>query len=306
MKRSTAVLSLVLAMGLIGSNVPFGKAIALEIPVLVFLAFRFAVASVALLVVVRGEAGRKLSTLDSRSWFEIFVLAAVGSVLFTLFILEGTKRTAAVDAGIITAMIPAAVALLGVLIMRQLPTLAQTLLIGLTVAGLAAIQSGAKSEVSVESSLFGNSLVGIAVVCEAIFVVVSQRTSAMIPPVRLSLAVSLASLALSLPLAAWAAGDFDPSTVRTTTWLIAIWYALSSSVLCTVLWYRGAAHVPTWLAGLATATVPVAAIAVSALYLGEAVSHAQLAGAALVIIAIVVGAFAETGTTKAKDQAKSK
>jgi len=42
-------------------------------------------------------------------------------------------------------------------------------------------------------------------------------------------------------------------------------------------------HAETWLAGLATAAMPVAALATSALYLGEAIGLAQLAGAVLVI-----------------------
>ena len=47
----------------------------------------------------------------------------------------------------------------------------------------------------------------------------------------------------------------------------------------------------TWLAGLATAAMPVAALATSALYLGEAIGPARLAGAALVIAGIVLGAL---------------
>jgi len=123
--RSSALISLIAAMSFTGANVPFGKAIVLEIPVLVFLAFRFAVASLALVVVVRDEPGPRLTILDARRWGEIAVLAAVGSLLFTLFMLEGTRRTAAVDAGIITATIPATVALIGTAVTRRLPTPAQ-------------------------------------------------------------------------------------------------------------------------------------------------------------------------------------
>ena len=301
--RSSALISLIAAMSFTGANVPFGKAIVLEIPVLLFLAFRFAVASLTLVFVVRDEPGPRLISLDARRWGEIAVLALVGSLLFTLFMLEGTRRTAAVDAGIITATIPAMVALIGIAVTRRLPTPGQGLLIGLAVAGLAAIQSGGSGGGSSASNLAGNALVGLAVACEAIFVVVSQRTSALVRPIRLSLAVSLASLALALPLAAWGWGSFDPSTVGWPTWLLAIWYALSSSVFCTILWYRGAAHVPTWLAGLATAALPVTAIIVSALFLGEPVSGAQFAGAALVIVAIAAGAFSEARAAEARRRA---
>ena len=54
---------------------------------------------------------------------------------------------------------------------------------------------------------------------------------------------------------------------------------------------RGLPYVETWLAGLATAAMPVAALAMSALYLGETIGPARLAGAALVIAGIVLGAL---------------
>ncbi len=290
--RRAAILSLIAAMSFTGANVPFGKAIVLEVPVLVFLAFRFAVASIALLAVAHREPGPTLTALPTWRWLDIAILAAIGSVLFTLFMLEGTKRTAAVDAGIITATIPAVVALIGAAVSQRWPTTAQTLLITLAVAGLIAIQLGGNAA-GAGGSWQGNALVGAAVLCEATFVVVSQRMSALVRPIRLSLAVSVMSLAFCLPLAAFALDGFDPFAVRPEIWLLALWYALSSSVFCTVLWYRGAALVPTWLAGLATAALPVTAIAVAAAFLGEPVSAAQFAGATLVIVAIVVGALAK-------------
>jgi drug/metabolite transporter (DMT)-like permease len=74
-------------------------------------------------------------------------------------------------------------------------------------------------------------------------------------------------------------------------WLLGTWYALSASVFCLWLWYGGLPHVETWLAGLATAAMPVTALATSALYLGEAIGPGRLAGAALVISGIVLGAL---------------
>jgi drug/metabolite transporter (DMT)-like permease len=74
-------------------------------------------------------------------------------------------------------------------------------------------------------------------------------------------------------------------------WLLGIWYSLAASVICLWLWYRGLPFVETWLAGLATAAIPLAALAMSALYLGEAISGWKLAGAALVIAGIALGAL---------------
>ena len=59
-------------------------------------------------------------------------------------------------------------------------------------------------------------------------------------------------------------------------WLLGTWYALAASVICLWLWYRGLPYVETWLAGLATAAIPVVALATSALYLGETIDPHQV------------------------------
>ena len=107
----------------------------------------------------------------------------------------------------------------------------------------------------------------------------------------MSLAVSLVSLACCLPFAVPALAQVAWSRVGAATWGLALWYTATSSIVCTVLWYRGVAEVATWQAGLATTAVPVAALGVSALLLGEAIGPFQLAGAGLVIAAIAVGAL---------------
>jgi drug/metabolite transporter (DMT)-like permease len=287
--RTTAVLYLVAAMSLTGANVPFGKAIVAELPIYLFIAFRFAVASAVLAVLARYEAGPRLATMTGRQGRDLMLLALLGSVLYTAFLLEGVKRTAGTDAGIIMATLPAVAALLGVLYNRERPERGQLLAIALALAGLILVQGQADGGAR---SWLGNLLVGLAVLCEASFVLISARMARAYAPIRLSLGVSLAGLALSVPLAASELAAASGLAASPAVWLLAVWYALTSSVLCTILWYRGAPSVETWMAGLATAALPIAAIAVSVLFLGESVGASRLAGAALVIGAIVAGALA--------------
>ena len=305
MSQSNALLSLLASMALTGANVPLGKLITAEIPIGAFLVIRFAVASLllwALLAVElaampamppdRDRSGATLSSLSPGQWGAVLVLGLVGSVLFTLFLLEGVTRTSGADAGIITATLPALVAVLGVA-RGDRPGAAGIVMIALASAGVAAITLGAPTlgTTTLASSLVGDLLVGIAVLCEATFVLVSRPISGVLSPVRLSLAVSLVSFACCLPLAAPALAQAQWARIGPATWALALWYTATSSIICTVLWYRGVAKVATWQAGLATAAVPVAALGVSALLLGEAISPFQLAGAGLVIVAIVIGAL---------------
>jgi drug/metabolite transporter (DMT)-like permease len=284
-----AALSLVAAMTLTGVNVAFGKAIVAAVPVYLFVAFRFAVASLALAPMASGEPGPKLSHMRRGEWRDLLLMALLGMVGFTVFLLEGLKRTSAADAGIITATLPAVVAAFGVLFAGERLSRAQALAVALAVAGLLLVQ--ATSARGGTATLVGNLLVFAAVLCEASFVILGKRLAPPYRPLRLALGANVAGLLLAAPLALSDVPGFDPRSVSLQLWLLAIWYTLAASVFCLWLWYAALPFVETWLAGLATAAIPVAALAGSALYLGEEIRAAQLAGAVLVIAAIAIGAL---------------
>lgn len=287
--RVGAALLLVIAMCFTGTNVPLGKLVVSEIPVWPLVLLRFALATAVLAVIARNEPGPRLAGMTVPQYGDLIILSLLGSIAYMALSLEGVKRTSGVDAGIILATLPAVAALLGMLLGRERPGTMQTLAIGLAVGGLVLVNAAAASGDG--SSTLGNLLVGAAVLCEASFVLVSRRMSAAYGPMRLSLGVSAAGLLMSLPLGLPGLLSLPFAAISWTAWLGAAWYALSASVFCTVLWYRGAPHVETWLAGLATAALPVSAMSISVLALGEAIDPVRLVGAALVIAAIVLGAL---------------
>ncbi len=297
-RTSAAFLALVGAMMLTGSNVPLGKVIVESLDVYTFLIVRFAVATLTLGVLLRpsgiAQALRSAKPLAG----DLVVLSAIGSILFTVLLLEGTKRTSASDAGIITATLPAVVALCSVVVLREWPTMGAIACILVSVLGLVVIQVAGVTGAARTSGLLGNGLVLLAVVCEALFVLRSGPAARRLGPIALSFLVSAASLLLSLPLLAISGGWSGLTTLSPGTLLLAIWYGLSASVFCTILWYRGARETPAWLAGLATTALPLTAIAVSALWLGERLTLWQAVGAALVTAAIVMGALLSRGDRK--------
>lgn len=290
MSRITACLYLASAMALVGANVPIGKAIIAEMPIYLFAFFRFAIASVALSALIASEPGTTLRQLAPRQRRNLVLMSLIGMVGFTILILEGLKRTSATDAGIITASLPAAVALLGVVFFRDRLSRHQIFAIGLAIIGLALIQ--VTSFDGNGRSAFGNVLVIGAVICEALFVILAKGLSTILKPVRLALSANLVGLILTLPLALPDLLRFDITEYTPLTIALAVWYALAASVFALLLWYRGLPHVETATAGLFTAALPLTALAVSATFLGETIGATQLFGAALVIAAIWLGAGA--------------
>lgn len=288
--RSAAALSLLAAMTLTGANVAFGKAVIAEFPIYVFVLFRFVVSCAALLLIVRAEGGPKLKEMTRVEQRDLVLMSLLGMVGFTVLMFEGLKRTTAADAGIITATLPAVVALLGVAVMGDRLSRLQTAAVALAVAGLALVHTtGAATGTS---TLLGNLLVGGAVLCEASFVLLGKRLAPPYRPLRLAVGANVVGLVVALPLAIPELPTFNPASISPAMWMLGIWYSLAASVICLWLWYRGLPYVETWLAGLATAALPVAALGMSALYLGETIGWPKIAGAALVIAAIVLGALA--------------
>ena len=287
-------------MAFTGANVAFGKAIGAAVPIYLFVLFRFAVASLALVPMARNEPGPRLLQMSWGEWRDLALMALLGLVGFTVLMLEGLKRTTAADAGIITATLPAVVAILGLLFVGDRLSRLQVFAVALAVSGLLLVQT--TSATGGSATLVGNLLVAGAVLCEASFVILGKRLAPPYRPLRLALGTNLAGLAMAIPLGLLDLPAFDARTVTLEIWLLGTWYALSASVFCLWLWYGGLPRVETWLAGLTTAAIPVAALAMSALYLGEAIGPARLAGAALVIAGIVLGALSpQVGKGAASD-----
>ena len=292
MPRLLACLYLACAMLMTGANVPIGKVIVATMPVYAFTFLRFAAASLVLALLASREGGPRLAKLSRRDWRDIGAMSLFGMVLYTVFILEGVKRTSGVDAGILLATLPAVVALLGAVFLRERPGAAQLLAVAMAASGVALILARETSAGSGPGgSLFGDLLVAAAVTGEAIFVVLSRRLSGVLSPVRLALAGSLCAFALAAPLAIGSGELANLASVSLSTWVLAGWYTLSASVLCLLLWYRGVGHVETWMAGVCTACLPLAALAVSVFILGEPLTSAQAVGALLVILAILTGSL---------------
>lgn len=284
-----ALLFLMGAMTLTGANVPLAKVLAGTLPLYAFLVFRFAVASAALVPLARFEAGPRLRDMPAAAMRDVAAMSLVGMLGYTVMIFEGVRRTSAVDAGIITATLPAVAAVMSVLFLRDRLARLQWGAIALAVAGLMLVQARAGDASS--ATLVGNLLVMGAVLCEAGFVILGKRLAPPYRPFRLSLGANLVGLALSLPLMLIEGRVLELATLPAETLLGATWYVLSASVFSLWLWYRGLPHVPAWLAGLATAALPVSALVVSFLVLGESLDTVRVFGALCVLASIALGAL---------------
>ncbi|WP_281350145.1 DMT family transporter [Pandoraea anhela] len=284
--------ALALAMTFVGANVGIGKTMVAVMPVAAFALWRFFIAIVALAPRYRPSAMRRVTRSQ---WGRLFVQTFFGTFLFTLLILYGVRMTTATAAGVITATLPACVALLSWAVLREAPSRRTLVSIALAMAGVALLNvsrgDGHAASGAIANAWLGNALVLGAVFCEAIYVIVSKRLAAELPAIDICAYTHLIGGVLMLPLGVVGLMAVDYAALSLGHWALIVWYGLAASVFSFFLWMRGIRHVSAQLAGVFTAMVPVAATAYGVIFLDERLTVAQGGALVLTVAGIVLAAL---------------
>ncbi|MEF2229991.1 MAG: DMT family transporter [Pseudodesulfovibrio sp.] len=274
---------LTLAMVLVGSSVVAGKVMVAELPVFLASALRFVLALAILLPLIRWREGG-LPRISARSWLRLGVQSLCGSFLFTVFLLWGLTHTGPSSAGIITATTPACMGLIAWLFLGERPTRRTGTGITLSVLGVLAINLvRAGGRVSGSDPLAGNLLVLGAVAFESLFLLLRKTVPEPLSPLAVSTVISFFGLLWFLPMGIVEAATTDLGAVSATGWLTVGYYGVFVTVLAYLFWFAGITRVGASTAGVFTAVMPVSALALSALVLGEPVGWPQLAGCGMVL-----------------------
>ncbi|PRY09152.1 DMT family transporter [Paraburkholderia sp. BL25I1N1] len=293
--RYAGYLFCALAMVGVGSTVVVSKSIAAGLPPFSATALRFAIAFPLFVLAMRWR-GVRWPRLDRRDTLLVIAQAGAGSVGYTVLLISGMKLASAADAGVIAGTLPAVSAGVAMLALGERPAPALIGAILLATAGVLActmhtVHPGEFAAPHMASSLAGNALVFLAIVCEALFILLNRKLRTAVAPLPLSalmcgigFAVAIVPACFEKP---WAL-PVDASALGGV-----LYYALVPTVLGFVLWYAGAARLSGAEAGLMTALVPVSAVALAAMVSGESVSAAQLAGVACVLGAVLLATFGQ-------------
>ncbi len=287
-----AYASLALSMSLVGSDVALSKPLVAVFPVMLLAWLRFGIGAVAMAHWLRPASTD--APLTGRLHGLLFLQSFLGNFLFTLCMLWGVRLTSAVAAGVIMASIPATVAILGRVFLRERIESRTWLAIACAGAGVALL-AGAREPASANSTAtgvgtawLGNLLVFAAVWCEAAYVVIGKTISTSLGPRRIASLINLWGLALATPLGAWAAWHFDFAAVPWSAWPLLLFYGLAASVWTVWLWMKGLRHVPAARAGVVTVMLPVSAAAVGTAVLGEPMGLLQALALGVALLGVVL------------------
>ena len=277
-----------------------GKLVVASFPVFLASELRFAAAAAILVpLLVAREGG--IPRLTARDWAIVFLQALTGVFLFSLFLLYGLTLTTAAASGIITSTTPAVIAALSFLVLRERLRWPEWAGVGCAVAGVLAISAaGDAADASTgPRPALGNALVFGAVVGEALFTILGKAVAGRVSPLATATLVTTFGAALFLPVALAEARGFDFAAVGPRGWLAVLYYAAVVTVLGFVLWFRGVAQVPAGTAAAFTGLLPISAVGLAYILLGEPVRWTHLVGAAFVLAGIGLIARGSRATQEA-------
>jgi drug/metabolite transporter (DMT)-like permease len=289
--RPVAYGCLALSMSLVGGYVALSKPLAAAIPVFLLAWLRFGIGGLAMLPWLRRPAGE--APLSPRMRWLLFLESFVGNFLFSICMLYGVSMISAVSAGVIMAAIPAAVALLSWMFLRERIAPRTWAAIACAMAGivlLALAKPDAHGAASGDGSrsLLGHLLVFGAVLCEATYAVIGKTLTGAMGPKRISALINLWGFVLVTPFGLYAALDFDFAGVRPGTWLLLAFYSLAASVWTVWLWMTGLKTVPASQGGVFAVLLPVAAALVGLLALGESLSTLQMVAFVMALAGVLL------------------
>ncbi|MDN3920523.1 DMT family transporter [Roseateles violae] len=278
---------------LVGSYVGLSKLLVAVFPVFLLAWLRFGIAAVLMAPWLKREADE--APLDRRSRRLLFWESFLGNFLFSICLLYGLRHSSAVVAGVILAGIPAAVALLSWLLLRE--RIAPRVLAGIAlgVAGIALVAL-AKDAGSASTSPLGALLLLGAVFCEACYVVIGKKLTAHVGPKRISALINLWGLLLVTPLGLWQALSYDFTRPGVSIWGLLLFYAAAASMITVWLWMSGLRRVPAARAGVFMVFLPLAT-ALIGLLLGERPSAMQALAYGLALAGVVLATLPQRTST---------
>lgn len=295
LSRWAAYGCLALSMSLVGVYVALSKPLTAALPVFLLAWMRFGIAAVAMSSWIRRPADEPPMSTHTK-WL-VFLESFIGNFMFSICMLFGVSMTSAVSAGVILSMIPAAIAILSWLLLKERVgkrVWVAALLGAIGIALLAVARHSGSGEVADDANtmtgkaLLGNALVFAAVLCEGVYAVVGKKLTGSLGPKRISALINLCGFLLMTPMGIYFAWGFHFSAVPYGIWLLLVFYAMAASVWTVWLWMTGLQTIPAARAGVFSVLLPITAAVVGVFVLGESLRALEVLAFAIALAGVLL------------------
>jgi len=285
--KSTAYLELTLAMFIAGSSVVVSKLLVQTLPI--FLASELSlITALTVLIPLTYKIKKELPKIDKRTIFILFFQSITGVFLFRILLFLGLKFTSASESGLITSTSPAIIGILAFFILKEKLYLNRILGIVFVVFGILLINIYNLFVLPSCNVNFikGTLLVFLAVLCEALFSILSKKNNIPIPPIYRTTMITIFSTLCFIPFAINDFLSFNFSNFNITAYLSVGYYGIFVSVISYVLWFKGIDKVDASNAAVFSGIMPISCIFLSSIVLREKILLIHIISLTFILLGI--------------------
>lgn len=285
-----------------GSNFTVIKAAFREMEPLAFNALRLLIASVSFLGVIvfvqrrppaSGSASlrwwsilRTDAPLTRGDWLSLALIGAIGHFAYQLCFVGSLARTTVANTSLILGLTPAAVALASAALGQERVRPHHWSGLALSLIGLYLVV-GRGAQLS-RSALGGDGLAVLAVLCWTIYTLVGQRLMERHSPLGVTgLSMTMGTIPYVL-FALPALGRTDWDAVSAAVWVALAYSAMLALCVSYLIWYVAVRQMGSARTSVYSNVIPLVAMAVAFVWLGEPIGWSKIAGAAAVLAGVAV------------------
>ncbi len=214
-------------------------------------------------------------------------VAVLGNHLLTLF---GLRYIGAAAAGVIIGASPVITALLSSLLLRDVPFTAVAAGCAVSFAGVALVSGGGDQTPVGADPWLGGILIVLGLVSWALYTIGGRAIMERLSPLTVNWTTLLVSILLQIPLLATDRQIIDAgfASAPAGAWLALGYLIVFATALGQQAWLYGVKGVGPSRAGVFVNLIPVSALLLSALVLGESISVKEVAGIALILAGVLM------------------
>jgi drug/metabolite transporter (DMT)-like permease len=290
--RSTS-LGLLLVALIWGANFSIVKEALQELTPLTLNALRFPLASL-LLVLILWHRGR-LHLPAREDWGRVFALGVVGNIIYQMLFIFGLNLTLAGNASLLLATVPVWTILMSYFLGHERPSALVWIGVSGTLSGMVLVVIGGGELDVGGTTLLGDLLMIGSAIGWSMYTVGSRNLIQRYGPMRVTAWTlwigTLGLIAAGIP--GLARTDF--ARLSPLAWGAVVYAGVFSVSIAYLLWYRGVQRIGSARTAVYSNVVPVVALAVAWLWLGERPTVLQVLGAVIILGGISV---ARMGTSR--------
>jgi drug/metabolite transporter (DMT)-like permease len=275
---------LLLLMVLIwGANYSVIKSALREIPPQAFNAMRLVVATAVFLASMGAQGWPRVRRAD---WWRIALLGAIGHFVYQICFMAGISRTTASNSSLIIGCSPIVVSLTSAWAGHERVPRSQWIGVALSALGIYLVV-GQAAEFD-HASLIGDAFTFGAVCCWAAYTVGSRGLLERYSPLAVTGLTMVAGTALLVPASAGELASVAWSRVPVWAWAALVLSALLALNFAYLVWYTSVQRIGNVRTSAYSNFIPLVAMTVAALTLGEPVTWSKAFGAGAVVSGVAL------------------